>query len=70
MDKCKTKIYKSYDSKILEALKQKYGLSSYYIRQSINSKVKGVTPDAIVKDYKKMEIENKQTIKNLIEKTL
>lgn len=70
MDKNKTKIYKSYDSYILEALFLKYGLSKYYIRQSINGSVKGVTPDNIKKDYGIMEKANKEVIVYLIQKTL
>ncbi len=70
MDKNKTKIYKSYDSHILEALFLKYGLSKYYIRQSINGAVKGVTPDNIKKDYSIMEKANKDVIVYLIQKTL
>ncbi|WDF62538.1 hypothetical protein [Flavobacterium sp. KACC 22763] len=70
MDKSKTKIYKSYDSNILEALFLKYGVSKYYIRQSINGAVHGVKPDNIKKDYIKMEKANKDLVLNLIRKTL
>lgn len=74
MSKSKTKIYKSYDSDILDALFLKYGVSKYYIRQSINGNVKGVTPDSIKKDYVKMEatnaIDKKAKLQNLIDKTL
>jgi hypothetical protein len=70
MSKNKTNNYNSYDANILEALFLKYGVSKFYIRQSINDKVKGITPDAIKKDYKLMVIENQKTIKNLIDKTL
>lgn len=74
MSKSKTKIYKSYDSDILDALFLKYGLSKYYIRQSINGSVTGVTPDSIKKDYIKMlstsEIDKKNKLQNLIDKTL
>jgi hypothetical protein len=70
MSKSKTKIYKSYDQNILEALFLKYGVSKYYIRQSINGNVKGITPDAIKKDFLTMEKANKQTIVNLVNKTL
>lgn len=70
MSKSKTKIYNSYDSKILEALVLKYGLSEYYIRQSISGRVKGLTPDGIKKDYATMVKENENTVQNLINKTL
>lgn len=70
MNKSKTKIYKSYDSNILDALFLKYGVSKYYIRQSINGSVKGLTPDAIKRDYDKMVKENEKTVQNLIDKTL
>jgi hypothetical protein len=70
MSKNKTNIYKSYDSNILQALFLKYGVSKFYIRQSISGKVAGITPDAIKKDYKVMILENQKTIKNLIDKTL
>lgn len=70
MNKSKTKIYKSYDSNILDALFLKYGVSKYYIRQSINGSVNGLTPDAIKKDYDKMVKENENTVQNLIDKTL
>jgi hypothetical protein len=70
MNKSKTKIYKSYDSNILEALFLKYGVSKYYIRQSISGSVKGLTPDAIKKDYVTMEKANQETVANLVNKTL
>lgn len=70
MNKSKTKNYKSYDSNILEALFLKYGVSKYYIRQSINGTVKGLTPDAIKKDYDKMVKANESTVQNFIDKTL
>jgi hypothetical protein len=70
MNKSITKKYKSYDSNILDALFLKYGLSKYYIRQSINGNKQGVTPDAIKKDYLTMENANKATVQNLIDKTL
>ena len=70
MNKSKTKIYKSYDSNILDALFLKYGVSKYYIRQSISGSVKGITPDAIKKDYLTMEKANKETVQNLIKTTL
>lgn len=70
MSKSKTKIYKSYDSNILDALFLKYGLTKYYIRQSISGSVKGLTPDSIRKDYHTMVKANEATVQNLIDKTL
>lgn len=70
MSKITTKNYNSYDGLALEALNVKYGVSKFYIRQSINGKVAGIIPDAIKKDYKAMVLENQKTIKNLIDKTL
>ncbi|MWB92951.1 hypothetical protein GON26_01125 [Flavobacterium sp. GA093] len=70
MSKSKTNNQNSYEKTILDALSSKYGLSHYYIRQSINGNVKGVTPDAIKKDYLIMEKEFQKTVQNLINKTL
>ncbi|SEO62458.1 hypothetical protein SAMN05444671_4401 [Flavobacterium sp. CF108] len=70
MGKSKTKIYKSYDSNILEALFIKYGVSKYYIRQSISGSVQGITPESIKKDYLIMEKANKDTVMILIQKTM
>ncbi|WP_406844299.1 hypothetical protein [Flavobacterium soyae] len=70
MDKSKTKIYKSYDSNILEALFLKYGVSKYYIRQSISGSVQGITPDSIKKDYATMEKASKEVLMLLIQKTM
>ncbi|GIZ10017.1 hypothetical protein [Flavobacterium sp. UMI-01] len=74
MNKSKTKIYNSYDSDILEALFQKYGVTKYYIRQCICGNKQGVTPDSIKKDYKIMlkanEQDNEGKVQRLIDKTL
>ncbi len=70
MSKSKTKIYKSYDSNVLEALFLKYNVSKYYIRQCVNGSVKGLKADDIKKDYIKMEKVNRDTVSNLIKKTL
>ncbi|MBF4518094.1 hypothetical protein IRZ71_17145 [Flavobacterium sp. ANB] len=70
MDKSKTKIYKSYDANILQALFIKYGLSKYYIRQSISGSVQGITPESIKKDYVTMEKASKDIIAILIQKTM
>lgn len=70
MSKSKTKIYNSYDAQILDALFIKYGVSKYYIRQSINGNVQGITPDAIKKDFSIMSKAQQQAVQNLIDKTL
>lgn len=68
--KSKTKIYKSYDSNILETLFVKYNVSKYYIRQCVNGSVHGIKPDNIKSDYVKMEKANKDLVANLIRKPL
>lgn len=70
MDKTKRKSYNTYDSYILEALFLKYGVSKYYIRQSLNGSVQGITPDSIKKDYVIMEKANEDMIMILIQKTM
>lgn len=70
MNKSKTKIYKSYDATVLEALFLKYGLSKYHIRQCLNGTRKGIKPDCIKKDYVEMEKANKDAALNLVKKTL
>lgn len=70
MGKNTIKKYKSYDPAILEALFIKYGVSKFYIRQSVGGKTLGIKPDLIKKDYKAMEIENQKTVKSLIDRTL
>lgn len=70
MGKSKTKIYKSYDSNILEALFLKYGVSKYYIRKCISGTASGIKPDSIKKDYVNMERIMKNTIINLAKKNL
>ncbi|MCR4032880.1 MULTISPECIES: hypothetical protein [Flavobacterium] len=70
MGKSKTKNYKSYDSAVLEALFLKYKVSKYYIRQCINGTVSGVKPDCIKKDYVIMEKANRDTVMNLVRKTM
>lgn len=70
MGKSKTKNYKSYDSTVLEALFLKYKVSKYYIRQCINGTVNGIKPDSIKKDYVIMEKANRETVMNLVRKTL
>lgn len=68
MDKSKTKIYKSYDSNILEALFLKYGVSKYYLRKCIAGSVQGIKPDNIKKDYVIMEKASKDIVSILLKK--
>lgn len=66
MDKSKTKIYKSYDSNILEALFLKYGVSKYYLRKCIAGTAQGIKPDNIKRDYLKMEKASKDIVTTLL----
>lgn len=70
MGKSKTKNYNSYDAAVLEALFLKYKVSKYYIRQCINGTVSGIKPDSIKKDYTIMEKANRDTVMNLMQKTM
>lgn len=53
MDKGTKKI--KYNRQVIETLKEKYGLSDYYIRKSVSGKTSGITPDKIRKDYAQLE---------------
>lgn len=55
MDKVTKKIPTKYNQYVIDGLVVKYGLSSYYIRQSVSGNVDGITPDQIKADYKKLE---------------
>jgi hypothetical protein len=70
MGKNITNNYNSYDSNILEALFIKYRVSKYYIRQCINGSIKTLKADEIKKDYTIMEKANRETVANLLKKTL
>lgn len=69
-----TKKKHKYNSKAIEILSNKYGLSDYYIKQSINGSVKGITPDTIKKDYKiivyELEIAEKSAITRVLQNNL
>lgn len=43
--------YKQYNVDAINALVEKFGLSAYYIRQSINGNREGIVPDKIKKEY-------------------
>ena len=62
--------YGSYDSNILEALFLKYSVSKYYIRQCIRGVIKAPLAKEIKNDYIIMEEANRQTVLNLLRKTL
>ncbi|KFF04278.1 hypothetical protein [Flavobacterium reichenbachii] len=55
MDESKTKVYRSYDLMILDALFVKYGVSKYYIRKCLAGNANGTKPDSIRKDYQLLE---------------
>lgn len=44
-----------YNRDVIETLVLKYGLSDYYIRQSVSGRKQGITPDKIKADYKKLD---------------
>ncbi len=57
---CKpTKKRINYNEDILSALNIKYGYSIDYIRKSIRGDRKGVMPDQLTKEYKKLVAEDK-----------
>jgi hypothetical protein len=70
MNESRTKVYKSYNSIILEALFIKYKVSKYYIRQCVSGKIKALIADDIKKDYVIMEKANKETVANLLKTTM
>lgn len=43
--------YKQHNVDAIQALVEKFGLSSYYIRQSVNGNRVGIVPDRIRKEY-------------------
>ncbi|MEI7487938.1 MAG: hypothetical protein WCJ72_11115 [Chryseobacterium sp.] len=51
---------------MIDGLVVKYGLSSYYIRQSVSGNVDGITPDQIKADYKKLEAAVNTAVQNTI----
>lgn len=50
-----TKKAPKYNAEILTAMVEKFGFSSYYIRQSINGSKTGITPDRLKAEYFKLE---------------
>lgn len=58
MDKVKAKISGAqYNKQAVSAVAEKYGFGDYYIRQSVKGTAKGVMPDVLKKEYKKLESE-------------
>lgn len=58
----KKKTYSRYNPAIIEYLKQKYGLSTQFIGQSLRGERTSLTSIKICEDYKKMEREIKKII--------
>lgn len=60
--------YNQHNVDAINALVEKFGLSAYYIRQSINGNRSGVVPDKIKSEYKvickQLEDAKNQTVKN------
>ncbi|QFG53675.1 hypothetical protein [Chryseobacterium sp.] len=46
--------YNQHNVDAITALVEKFGLSAYYIRQSVNGNRNGVVPDKIRKEYKEI----------------
>ncbi|MBP4137419.1 hypothetical protein [Flavobacterium geliluteum] len=66
MDKNKQKKdYASYNPAIIQKLKDKYGLTTQFIGQSLRGERTSETSGKICQDYKLMEKEIKNAIKNL-----
>ncbi|KMQ68293.1 hypothetical protein [Chryseobacterium koreense] len=60
--------YSQHNVDAIQALVEKFGLSAYYIRQSVNGNRKGVVPDRIKKEYKiickQLEDAKNKTVQN------
>lgn len=66
MSKSKQKSpYKSYNPAIIKKLKEKYGLTTQFIGQSLRGERTSDTSIKICEDYKIMEAEIKKTLKDL-----
>lgn len=59
-----------YNLVAIGVLVDKYGVSAYYIKQSINGNKQGITPDSLKKEYKLLDKELKkvetETINNFL----
>lgn len=60
--------YNQHNADAINALVEKFGLSAYYIRQSVNGNRDGVVPDKIRKEYKvlckQLDEVKKKTVQN------
>jgi uncharacterized protein YlxP (DUF503 family) len=66
MDKSnQKKEYKSYNPAIIKKLKQKYGLSTQFIGQSLRGDRTSDTSTKICEDYKLMETEMNKVLKSI-----
>jgi len=65
MDK-RTKKRVKYNTDILNALKEKYGVELDYIRKSIRGDRTGTLPIRIAEEYKSMQIASKKAINSKI----
>lgn len=70
MSKVTKKNPTKYNQYAIDGLVLKYGLSSYYIRQSVSGNVDGITPDLIKSDYKKLEADINKVVQDTITKFL
>jgi hypothetical protein len=65
-----TKKNPNYNLKAIDVLVTKFGLSAYYIKQSISGNVKGITPDTLRKEYKsacdELEAAEKKAVQKLL----
>jgi len=61
----KKKPYSSYNPAIIKKLKEKYGLTTQFIGQSLRGDRQSDTSIKICEDYKIMEIEINKTLENL-----
>lgn len=59
-----------YNQKAIDVLVSKYGLSRYFIKQSINGNRDGVTPDVIKKEYRSLVSELEQAENKTIDNFL
>ena len=65
-----TKKNPKYNLKAIDVLVTNFGLSAYYIKQSISGNKKGITPDAIKKEYKKACAELESAENKAVQKLL
>lgn len=54
MDKVTKKKSDKYVPQVINALQEKYGVTTYYIRQCVAGRIQGILPDKISGDYKNL----------------